>query len=90
MKITISEESINFSSEEAIKLSNNKLQEKINKKVNEIIGLIKVACNKGEFIIYLNDEILDKEVKKILEESGYKIECVGRYNENYTMIKWGI
>lgn len=55
--------------------------------LEELAKQIKAAIADGKFSINL-DGSLDSEIRKKLEELGYKVEIGNQYNEWYCIISW--
>jgi len=59
----------------------------LNKTFKRILGLIREASSKGEGRVYIDKDI-HHDVKKKLEDLGYKVEIWYAVGEGYTNISW--
>lgn len=72
---------------EARKISDEKQTEKLEQARNRVIEIIQIAVNNGDYDVTLNYHIRD-EIKKELEQLGYKVECDTYISDNVTIISW--
>ena len=75
------------SASEANKMTNNAIDSCTTQQLTELSKLIRDAIADGKFSIS-EDGSLKPEIRKKLEELGYKIETGNQYNESYYSISW--
>lgn len=75
------------SASEANKMTNHVIDSCITQQLAELSKLIRDAVTDGKFSIS-KDGCLKPEIRKKLEELGYKIETGNQYNESYYSISW--
>lgn len=75
------------SASEANKMTNNAIDSCTTQQLAELSKLIRDAIADGKFSIS-EDGCLKPEIRKKLEELGYKIETGNQYNESYYSISW--
>ena len=75
------------SASEANKMTNHVIDSCITQQLAELSKLIRDAVADGKFSIS-EDGCLKPEIRKKLEELGYKIETGNQYNESYYSISW--
>ena len=75
------------SASEANKMTNNAIDSCTTQQLAELSKLIRDAVADGKFLIS-EDGSLKSEIRKKLEELGYKIETGNQYNESYYSISW--
>lgn len=72
---------------EANKMTNNAIDSCTTQQLAELSKLISDAIADGKFSIS-EDGCLKPEIRKKLEELGYKVETGSQYNEPYYSISW--
>ena len=72
---------------EANKMANHVIDSGITQQLAELSKLIRDAIADGKFSIS-EDGCLKHEIRKKLEELGYKVETGSQYNESYYSISW--
>ena len=72
---------------EANKMTNNAIDNCTTQQLAELSKLIIDAIADGKFSIS-KDGCLKPEIRKKLEELGYKVETGNQYNESYYSISW--
>lgn len=72
---------------EANKMTNNAIDSCTTQQLAELSKLIRDAIADGKFSIS-EDGCLKPEIRKKLEELGYKVETGNQYNESYYSISW--
>ena len=72
---------------EANKMTNNAIDSCTTQQLAELSKLIRNAIADGKFSIS-EDGCLNPEIRKKLEELGYKVETGSQYNESYYSISW--
>lgn len=72
---------------EANKMANNVIDNHTTQQLAELSKLIRDAIADGKFSIS-KDGCLKPEIRKKLEELGYKVETSTQYNEPYYSISW--
>lgn len=72
---------------EAHKMTNNAIDNCTTQQLAELSKLIRDAIADGKFSIS-EDGCLKPEIRKKLEELGYKVETGSQYNEPYYSISW--
>ena len=75
------------SASEANKMTNHVIDSCITQQLAELSKLIRDAVADGKFSIS-EDGCLKPEIRKKVEELGYKIETGNQYNESYYSISW--
>ena len=75
------------SASEANKMTNNAIDSCTTQQLAELSKLIRDAIADGKFSIS-EDGCLKPEIRKKLEELGYKVETGSQYNESYYSISW--
>ena len=75
------------SASEANKMTNHVIDSCTTQQLAELSKLIRDAIADGKFSIS-EDGCLKPEIRKKLEELGYKIETGNQYNESYYSISW--
>lgn len=75
------------SASEANKMTNNTIDSCTTQQLVELSKLIRDAIADGKFSIS-KDGCLKPEIRKKLEELGYKVETGNQYNESYYGISW--
>lgn len=75
------------SASEANKMTNNAIDSCTTQQLAELSKLIRAAVADGKFSIN-KDGCLKPEIRKKLEELGYKVETGNQYNESYYNISW--
>ena len=75
------------SASEANKMTNNVIDSYMTQQLAELSKLIRDAVADGKFSIS-EDGSLKPEIRKKLEELGYKVETSTQYNEPYYSISW--
>ena len=75
------------SASEANKMTNNAIDSCTTQQLAELSKLIRDAVADGKFSIS-EDGCLKPEIRKKLEELGYKVETGNQYNESYYSISW--
>ena len=75
------------SASEANKMTNNAIDSCTTQQLAELSKLIRDAIADGKFSIS-EDGCLKPEIRKKLEEFGYKVETGSQYNESYYSISW--
>lgn len=76
-----------ISSDEARKKTENNINNCVTKELSEIMEKIDKAIVNGRFSIS-NDGYLESQIRKKLEEFGYKVETGSQYNESYYSVSW--
>lgn len=72
---------------EANNMTKHVIDGRTTQQLEELAKQIKAAIADGKFSINL-DGSLDSEIRKKLEELGYKVEIGNQYNEWYCIISW--
>lgn len=72
---------------EANNMTKHVIDGRTTQQLEELAKQIKAAIADGKFSINL-DGSLDSEIRKKLEELGYKVEIGDQYNEWYCIISW--
>lgn len=72
---------------EANNMTKHAIDGRTTQQLEELAKQIKAAIADGKFSINL-DGSLDSEIRKKLEELGYKVEIGNQYNEWYCIISW--
>ena len=72
---------------EANKMTNNVIDSCITQQLAELSKLIRDAITDGKFSIS-EDGCLKPEIRKKLDELGYKVDTGSQYNESYYSISW--
>ena len=72
---------------EARRISDEKQSEKLEQARNRVIEIIQRAVNNGDYDVTLNYHIRD-EIKKELEQLGYKVKRDTYTYDNVTVISW--
>lgn len=72
---------------EANKMTNENIERDCTRQLIEISTEIRNAATDGKFSIS-RDGLLKPEIRKKLEEFGYKVEIGTQYNESYYSISW--
>lgn len=72
---------------EANNMTKHVIDGRTTQRLEELAKQIKAAIADGKFSINL-DGSLDSEIRKKLEELGYKVEIGNQYNEWYCIISW--
>ena len=75
------------SASEANKMTNHVIDSCTTQQLAELSKLIRDAIADGKFSIS-EDGCLKPEIRKKLEELGYKVETGSQYNESYYSISW--
>ena len=75
------------SASEANKMTNHVIDSCTTQQLAELSKLIRDAIADGKFSIS-EDGCLKPEIRKKLEELGYKVETGNQYNESYYSISW--
>jgi len=72
---------------EANNMTKHVIDGRTTQQLEELTKQIKAAIADGKFSVNL-DGYLDPEIRKNLEELGYKVEIGNQYNESYCIISW--
>ena len=72
---------------EANNMTKQVIDGRTTQQLEELTKQIKAAIADGKFSVNL-DGSLDPEIRKNLEELGYKVEIGNQYNESYCIISW--
>lgn len=72
---------------EANNMTKHVIDGRTTQQLEELAKQIKAAIADGKFSVNL-DGSLDPEIRKKLEELGYKVEIGNQYNEWYCIISW--
>ena len=75
------------SASEANKMTNNAIDSCTTQQLAELSKLIRNAIADGKFSIS-EDGCLNPEIRKKLEELGYKVDTCSKYNESFYSISW--
>lgn len=76
-----------ISAKEAREQSKQNKQNTLNKEMAIIEEEINNKISQGNNNVYING-LISSDVRQMLEQLGYNVECGSQYNESYVNIKW--
>lgn len=86
-EVSVTKGCVILSASEANKMTNSAIDNYTTQQLAELSKLIRDAIADGKFSIS-EDGCLKPEIRKKLEELGYKVEAGTQYNEPYYSISW--